>query len=381
MKKKVINFSILISLILSYVVVPSIACTRILWNTGEKVIVGRNEDFASASNPTLVLSGRGTERVGTSDEAKIEKAVTWDIKYGSLVVFANNRFPMDGMNEKGLTARTLFFSDGDPNQHLSEEEKNEKKLLDSDHWISYILDNFSTVNEAVNSIKNDVYLASVPGRKKYSYATPKHISIADATGNSAVIEIQNGEVKIFEGSQYKIMTNPPKYQDMMAKTEASQLDIFSPDFPTTFSGEDRFLRANYWVNQLPKPHNSDDVNTAYGFMYMALGNVAFIPGMPLPDEDQPLMDDIVANLSHPDESYGSATYFQSISNLTDLHYRFKSLTAPSDIYFDFSSVDFNTLNGVSIIKRVENYAQNGWSGEINDHLQEIEGDIYAQEIE
>ena len=36
--------------------------------------------------------------------------------------------------------------------------------------------------------------------------------MADATGDSAIVEIQVGTVVIFHGHEYRILTNPPSYQ-------------------------------------------------------------------------------------------------------------------------------------------------------------------------
>jgi choloylglycine hydrolase len=105
-------------------------------------------------------------------------------------------------------------------------------------------------------------------------------------------------------------------------------------------------------------------------------------GLPSPEEDTELTKKLVANLSDPDETYGGAsTYWQSISDLTNKHYRFKSLIAASDVYFDFDDYDFADGQAVRLIKRVDRYAQEGWSGDVIPHLGAILGDIYDRSIE
>ena len=79
------------------------ACTRIFWNTNPGLmIVARNEDYVTASHPTFVATTRGVKRWGTSDESKRPKSMSWTVKYGNVAAYANNRFPMDGMNEAGF---------------------------------------------------------------------------------------------------------------------------------------------------------------------------------------------------------------------------------------------------------------------------------------
>ena len=153
------------------------------------MIVGRNEDYVTASHPTFVATPRGVKRWGTADESKRSKSISWTVKYGNVAAYANNRFPNDGMNEAGLTARTLYYQDGDANETVAPDSK--KKELDEDHWVSFVLDNFATVSDAVDAIRNKVHVVSVVGKKGsgFSYATPKHLAMADATGDSAIVEI------------------------------------------------------------------------------------------------------------------------------------------------------------------------------------------------
>ena len=96
---------------------------------------------------------------------------------------------------------------------------------------------------------------------------------------------------------------------------------------------------------------------------------------------KPVVKKLMANLTDPDESYGSYTYWQSISDLTNKHYRYKSLIAPSDVFFDFDDYNFAEGQPVRLIKRIDRYAQKGWSGDVIPHLVEIKGDIYDQSIE
>lgn len=348
------------------------AFTRMLWNTDSNfVMVGRNEDYYSASAPTLVKTPRGITRQGTTNKHGAE----WTVKYGSVVTFANNRFARDGMNESGLTARTLYFSQGNTDEHITSKHKPE---LDGDHWVSFVLDNFTSVEEAIKGLAS-VRLVSIKGGYSYS-ASPKHLSIADASGDSAIIEIQDGEVKVFHGKQYRVMTNPPNIQTQVSKAEMRNINPNDGTFPNTLSASDRFQKAQYWLDHFPQVKSSDDINAAYGFMYAALGNTFFIPGMSLPEEDQAVAQQILKH-TNPEDSYGVGTYFQSISDLTNKVYRFKSLMAPSDIYVNLNDIDWSEDNVVEVIPRIDRYAQKGLSGKVSAIFRKIkEKDIYQQNI-
>jgi choloylglycine hydrolase len=356
-------------------------CTRILWNTNpDLIIVGRNEDYVSASHPTFVATPCGVKRWGTSDEAKRARSISWLVKYGNVAAYANNRFPNDGMNEAGLTARTLFYVDGETNEIVAPDSK--KKELDEDHWVSFLLDNFATVADAVEATRNEVHIVSVVGKKRsgYSYATPKHLAMADATGDSAIVEIRSGKVVIHHGAEFRILTNNPGYEEQL-RNVAKYKTVTEDELPVSWAAADRFVRADYHLRNLPGPKNND-APTAYGFMYSALANVAMPAGLPAPDEDKEIVKTLVDNLTDPNETYGGAsTYFQSISDLTNKHYRFKSLIAPSDVFFDFKGYSFTRGQPVRVIKRIDLYAQKSWSGDVIPHLLEIKGDIYDHSIE
>ena len=357
------------------------ACTRIFWNTNPGLmIVGRNEDYVTASHPTFVASPRGIKRWGTSDEGKRAKSLSWTVKYGNVASYANNRFPNDGMNEAGLTARTLFYVDGKPNELVSPDSN--KKELDEDHWVSFVLDNFATVADAAEAIKNEVYIVSVVGKRGsgFSYATPKHLAMADATGDSAIVEIEDGKVEIFHGPEYQILTNPPSYQKELDNA-AKYKKVKQDKLPVSWSASDRFVRSDFFLRHLPEPRKND-APTAYGFMYSALATSMMPAGLPAPAEDVDVVKKLVATLKDPNETYGgAATYYQTISDLTNKHYRFKSLIAPSDVYFNFKGYNFDAGQPVRVIERIDEYAQQGWSGDVKPHLVEIKGDVYAQSIE
>ncbi len=207
------------------------------------------------------------------------------------------------------------------------------------------------------------------GRQGYSYATPKHLAIADATGDSAVFEIENGKLTIFHGHQYRVLTNPPSYQAQLKNAEKYK-NAKQSELPGSWTASDRFVRADYWVRHFPKPHGGNPA-TAYGFMYSALGNVALPAGLPVPDDAKKGIAKIAANLKDPGKSYGLTTYFQSISDLTNKHYRFKSLIAPSDVFINLAEQDFAKGQPVRVVKSIDQYAERGWGGDVAPHLVSI----------
>lgn len=352
-------------------------CTSVFWNTNPALlVVGRNEDFVTASHPTLVATPKGIHRFGTADGDA--EAAEWTVRFGNVAIYANNRFPMDGLNEAGLTARTLFYVQGDPSQSMNPRE--ETKQLDEDRWLAYVLDNFATVAEAVDALRHRVHVVAVQGApgSGYSYATPKHLALADRTGDAAVVEIQDGELVVFHGPEYRILTNPPSYQEELANV-GRYADVAAEELPSTWAGTDRFVRADYFLRNLPRPE-ADDASIAYGFMYSLLNACAMPAGLPAPEEDRALTAQLMDALTDPTESYGTMTYFQTISDLTNLHYRFKSVLAPSDVFVDMADLGLTEGQPVRTFQRIDRYAQIGVMGNVAPHLETIDGDIYDQPL-
>jgi choloylglycine hydrolase len=204
--------------------------------------------------------------------------------------------------------------------------------------------------------------------------------MADATGDSAILEITDGKLQIFHGREFQILTNNPGYQEQL-ENAAKYKNVEQEQLPASWTAVDRFVRADYFRRHFPTPRQND-ASTAYGFMYSGLGSAAMPAGLPSPAEDVELIEKLVATLTDPNETYGGAsTYWQSISDLTNKHYRFNSLIAASDVSFDFDHYNFATGQPVRLIKRIERYAQEGWSGDVIPHLVAIEGDVYDQSIE
>jgi choloylglycine hydrolase len=59
--------------------------------------------------------------VGATGE-DVAHAVRWKARYGSVAIYADNVFPMDGMNEKGLVAHTLYFTGGAERSRLASQK-------------------------------------------------------------------------------------------------------------------------------------------------------------------------------------------------------------------------------------------------------------------
>lgn len=350
--KKLIVSSLLGTMLLAVPVSEMDACTRVFMNQyPNHLVAGRNLDFFGPVDPYLVITPRGISHNGGSDK----KAMQWVTKYGSVAIYADDVFPMDGMNEKGLSGHTLYYQNGIQVQANNED----KPILETQAWLSYILDNFATVNEAVESLQNDVRLVAVKLPIDYASDT-KHIAIEDATGDAAIIEIDNGKVNIYHDRSYTVMTNPPSYAEQLENWEKYKNTTFE-ELPSGLHADVRFVRAASILQNLPQPDNKFQ---AQGFVQATLANVAYPIGYPAGAGEQAVVDAYAKYTENPEFNKGIGTYWTTISDLTNAEYHFKSVFAPSEVYVSLKDIDFTEGNPILKVEHLNNYANNGWEGNI-----------------
>lgn len=127
-----------------------------------------------------------------------------------------------------------------------------KPLLSIAAWAQYVLDNFATVDEAVKALENEPYTIvtdSVPGESRL---TTLHLSISDKTGDSAIIEYIGGKQVIHHSRSYQIMTNSPTFDKQLALAEYWKQIGGTVMLPGTNRASDRFARASFYINAIPK---------------------------------------------------------------------------------------------------------------------------------
>ncbi|MGF1762698.1 linear amide C-N hydrolase [Aliivibrio kagoshimensis] len=87
-------------------------------------------------------------------------------------------------------------------------------------WAQFTLDMFENVSKAVEYYEsNSIHLVmeDVPDGSKMK--TKIHLTLSDATGDSAIIEVRLGKVSIFHNEQYRIATKQPSYDMQLTLTE------------------------------------------------------------------------------------------------------------------------------------------------------------------
>ena len=81
-----------------------------------------------------------------------------------------------------------------------------------------------------------------------------HLSMADATGDSAIFEYLNGKLVIHQGPEFTVMMNEPSYDEQLALLRSSKLTDGNEPIPNALTDDDRFLRATYYsLGRLIRP--------------------------------------------------------------------------------------------------------------------------------
>lgn len=295
------------------------SCSRVLWSdNGKAVVAGRNMDWATPMPVDLYALPRGIARDGMTGR----KTLRWTARYGSIVAESS-----DGMNEKGLAGHMLWLAESDYGRF----DPN-RPGLSVGLWLQYYLDNFATVKEAVEfTVRNQFQLVTgtYDGRK-----VTLHLALEDPSGDSAVIEYVDGKPMIHHGKQYTVMTNSPPYDEQLKNL--GQFKGFGGDrqLPGTTEAADRFVRAAYYLKNLPEPK---DYRECIAGVLGVMRNVS-----------QPF------GMADPARPYISATRWRTVSDLTNGVYYFESATSPYLVWVKLKELDFSHGTGIRKLDLVGN---------------------------
>ena len=143
-----------------------------------------------------------------------DRGFKWTSQYGSVIVSVYEAGTADGMNEQGLVANLLFLVESE----YPSDSGDRRPQVSIAAWTQYLLDNFATVAEAVAAMRKEAF-------RPVAVIAPNgvegkiHLSISDATGDSAIFEYLGGKLVIHHGRQYQVMTNSPTYDQQLALNE------------------------------------------------------------------------------------------------------------------------------------------------------------------
>lgn len=320
------TLSILLSLL---VATPAVPCTRVLWDhKNQDIIVGRNMDWSEETGSNMWLFPKGIERDGRVEVNPLK----WTSKYGSVIISMHDIGTADGINEKGLTANILYLTESD----FGPRDANLPGLSVS-LWAQYFLDNFATVNEAVEAMYDkqfQVVTASV-NTKQGPRMGHVHLSISDKTGDTAIIEYIDTQRKVYHDRKYTVMTNSPPFDQQLDQLKRYKGFGGDKDLPGTTAAADRFVRAAYYAQQLPTP---TDYREAVAGVLSVLRNVSQPFGKP-----------------DPVRPYISTTRWRTVADLTKGIYFYENTLSPNLVWVQLPKLDFKKGAEVKKITLVRNF--------------------------
>lgn len=169
------------------------------------VIVGRSMDLNVDLHSTILVFPRGYKFQGQAPNNKT--GLTWTGKYG-FVGMSSLGLPSvsDGLNEKGLYCGCLYLPGFTQYQDVSGVEQNSiSQVFDVANWV---LSNFSSVEEVKKGFSQiKVWGTFVP---QIGVVTPLHYIVHDVSGNCAVFEFVDGQLKIYD-NPLGVLTNAPTF--------------------------------------------------------------------------------------------------------------------------------------------------------------------------
>jgi penicillin V acylase-like amidase (Ntn superfamily) len=293
------------------------ACTRVVYlGPNDDVITARSMDWNADIGTNLWIFPKGLERSGEAGR----NSMRWTSKYGSVIASGFDVATTDGLNEAGLCANLLWLAES---QYPAFDRS--KPGLSVAAWAQYVLDNFATVQEAVNALRGEPFTIvtdTVPGETRLATL---HLSMSDATGDNAIVEYIGGKQIIHHDRKYQVMTNSPIFDEQLALNEYWKQSGGTVMLPGTNRAADRFARASFYVNAIPK--DEDPV--------IALANVfSVIRKVSVP-----------FGITTPNGPNISSTRWRTVADHKRKLYFFESAFTPSTFWVDLKQVDFSSQTG------------------------------------
>ncbi len=200
------------------------------------------------------------------------------------------------------------------------------------------MDNFATVEAAVEALRKETFVvvsSNIPGTDKFA---PVHLSVSDKTGDNAIFEYINGKLVIHHDKSFVTMTNSPIFEQQLAINSYWHGIPGSIMLPGTNRAADRFVRASYYIDAIPK---TDNTRIAISSVFSVIRNCS----VPL-------------GISSPTEPNISSTRWRTVADQKNLVCYFDNVLSPNALWVEFSKIDFSEKGKVRKLNldKNENYS-------------------------
>ena len=305
------------------------SCTRCVYlGPSDTVLVARSMDWVEDPSTEIYCFPRGMNRNGASGP----NTLSWTSKYGSLICSFYKVATVDGINEKGLVANTLYLVESDYGRPVAG-----KPTMSIAVWTQYVLDTYATVKEAVDALEKEPFTIIAPTLPN-GVPGVGHMAISDPSGDSAIFEYVKGKLVIHHDRKYQVMTNSPTFDQQLA------LDAYWKGIggltmlPGTNRASDRFVRTSFYLSTLPQ---TDDAHLAMAQLFSVIRNAS----VPL-------------GLKTAAPNVGSTIWRTVYNHKTKTMY-FDSATSPTVFWIPIENLDFNAGAPVKKLALIGGETYNG----------------------
>ncbi len=324
----------------SMLITSAYACTRFVYHgQGNQIITARSMDWKVDVGTNLWVFPRGMQRTGEAGPNSIQ----WKSKYGSVIASGYDLSTTDGMNDAGLVANLLWLVESSYPKY-----DGKSPGLSIAAWAQYVLDNFATVQEAVDTLKTEPFTLvsdNVPGENRLATL---HLSLSDASGDSAIIEYIDGKQVIHHSRNYQVMTNSPIFEKQLAMEEYWKQIGGTVMLPGTNRAADRFARAMFYVNAIPKNENEVE---SIASVFSVIRNVSVPYG-----------------LTTPDQPNISSTRWRTVADQKQMRYFFESALSPNIFWVDLKKLDLSEKTGKVLTLQLGKDQSTIYSGMANEQF-------------
>ncbi|QBF83762.1 linear amide C-N hydrolase [Shewanella maritima] len=249
MKKSIIAFAIAATVSAGF----AQACTTAVYGNDQAQMTMRTMDWFGQDQAVVVGTGKGMATQYSETDG-----VETTSKFAALKIESfNPGVVAEAMNENGFEARILYLGKEAGTKFAADTA--EKPNVDAGMVPTWAVDNFDNVADVINALQQvDVVptgICDLPNHEGECIYPPVHYQFADASGNAAVVEFIDGEMKVYTEYGANYMSNDPAF-DQHLKADAEKVE---PN--ATINPLDRRLRAKVIVEDL-YTRNVTDINKA-----------------------------------------------------------------------------------------------------------------------
>ena len=285
-------------------------CSRVLYRgAGGLVVTARTWDWYTPSSTELWVTPEGAERSGCSSDHPF----AWVSTRSSVVAQAFHGATVEGLNTSGLGVNMLYLAES-----VYPERDSATPGMCISALAQWALDSFDTVAELASALQSEPFQvtnAVIPGGQ----SATAHLAASDASGDSAIFELLDGELVAHHGAEYCVMTNDPSFEKQLALCAYFE-EIGTEQFlPGTERPADRFVRTKHYLDACPETDDGEQ-GAAYAFAIMRNVSVPFQQ----------------ATAAQPNVA---PTIWRSAFDHRALRYYFESTVLPNVFWVDLANLD------------------------------------------